>query len=48
MKKQEEHNPRKPTYILVQKPTDINEMPKVYAKCGGDKHDPKLSSDRII
>jgi len=46
--KQEEHDPRKPTYILVQKPTDANEVPKAYVKCGGDKHDPKVSSGSVV
>lgn len=39
--KQLETDPRKPTYLLVQKPADQDCVPATYAKCGGEKHPPK-------
>ena len=37
--KQQQDDPRKPTYLLVQKPSNLEETPKVFAVCGGKKHD---------
>ncbi|MDO7086424.1 hypothetical protein WNY51_17005 [Pseudocolwellia sp. AS88] len=31
-------DPRKPSYLLVQKPINENEMPRVYAPCGRKDH----------
>lgn len=45
--KQEENDPRKPTYILVQKPEDNNSVPKSHAKCGGEKHPTKIAPKSI-
>ncbi|XQW86140.1 hypothetical protein ACOYR1_05225 [Thalassotalea piscium] len=39
--KQEENDPRKPTYILVQKPEDKDAIPKSHPKCGNETHPPK-------
>ena len=35
--KQQKDDPRKPTYLLVQKPND-GQLPKVFATCGGKEH----------
>jgi hypothetical protein len=32
-------DPRKPTYLLVQKPTDDQKMPQVFVACGVNDHD---------
>jgi len=37
--KKHQDDPRKPTYLLVQKPTVEGEMPKVFAACGDRIHD---------
>jgi len=37
--KQEKDDPRKPTYLLVQKPYAKDEKPKVFPVCGKIKHD---------
>jgi len=37
--KKHQDDPRKPTYLLVQKPTIEGEMPKVFAACGDRIHD---------
>jgi len=31
-------DPRKPTYILVQKPINDNALPQVFVRCGADDH----------
>ena len=36
-------SPRKPTYLLVQKPSSPDEVPAVYAICGDRKHPPKFA-----
>ena len=36
--KQQKDDPRKPTYLLVQKP-NAGQLPKVFATCGGKEHD---------
>lgn len=40
-------DPRKPTYMLVQKPADENAIPKVFAVCG-DKEHKDSSADSIL
>ncbi|GAA5130563.1 hypothetical protein [Thalassotalea piscium] len=45
--RQKENDPRKPTYILVQKPEDENTIPKSHPKCGDEKHPPKLAPQSI-
>jgi len=37
--KQKNSDPRKPTYLLVQKPINEGELPKVFAACGQKIHD---------
>lgn len=37
--KKHQNDPRKPTYLLVQKPTVKGEVPKVYVACGDRVHD---------
>ena len=37
--KQHQNDPRKPTYLLVQKPTVEGELPKIFAVCGDRIHD---------
>ena len=37
--KQQQDDPRKPTYLLVQKPETSTSTPKIFAVCGGKKHD---------
>jgi len=32
------NDPRKPTYILVQKPIDDKALPQVFVRCGADDH----------
>lgn len=46
--KQKINDPRKPTYLLVQKPNKENELPKVFAACGERKHDDDIAPDSII
>jgi len=36
--KERSTDPRKPTYMLVQKPTEENEIPRVFVACGRRKH----------
>lgn len=45
--KQKQDDPRKPTYLLVQKPEKQGELPKVFAACGGGTHPPKESPESI-
>lgn len=47
MEKQQQNDPRKPTYLLVQKPIDENTLPKSFAACGGRRHPPKAAPDSI-
>jgi hypothetical protein len=45
--KRKESSPRKPTYLLVQKP-DLNDtVPNVYAACGDEQHPPKKAPASI-
>jgi hypothetical protein len=48
--KKEASDPRKPTYLLVQKPINEGDMPKVFAACGGKQHDDgkKLTPESIV
>lgn len=46
--KQQQDDPRKPTYMLVQKPENVEELPKIYANCGGQNHPPKKAPESII
>lgn len=39
--KQHDSSPRKPTYMLVQKPEISDQVPNVYATCGDERHPPK-------
>ena len=39
--KQHDSSPRKPTYLLVQKPEVNDTVPNVYAVCGDVRHPPK-------
>lgn len=41
-------SPRKPTYLLVQKPTTTEEVPKVFAVCGDRNHDKDNSNPQSI
>lgn len=46
--KQDVNDPRKPTYLLVQKPETADQLPKVFAACGTKKHDQDIAPDSII
>ena len=46
--KQKNDDPRKPTYMLVQKPKLDYQLPNVYAACGESKHPPKEAPESII
>lgn len=46
--KQKHDDPRKPTYLLVQKPIDDDIVPKVFAVCGGEKHPPKEAPESLL
>ncbi|WP_448213307.1 hypothetical protein [Colwellia sp. MEBiC06753] len=46
--KQQENDPRKPSYLLVQKPEHPGALPKVFATCGGKKHDNIVPPDCIL
>ena len=46
--KRKQEDPRKPTYLLIQKPKDESTLPNIYAVCGGEKHPPKDSSESIV
>lgn len=45
--KQAASDPRKPTYLLVQKPKN-DELPKVFASCGTKKHPPQKAPDSVL
>ena len=47
-KKQNNDDPRKPTYMLVQKPELEGQLPNVYAVCGSEKHPDKDAPESII
>jgi hypothetical protein len=46
-KKQNDDDPRKPTYMLVQKPVINDHVPNVYATCGQERHPPKEAPESI-
>ena len=46
--KQHQNDPRKPSYLLVQKPADEYTLPEVFANCGRQKHDAKEAPESII
>jgi len=46
--KQQQDDPRKPTYLLVQKPENEDILPQVFAACGGEKHPPKEAPNSIV
>jgi len=46
--KQQQDDPRKPTYLLVQKPDAEDVLPNVYAACGHQKHESKMAPDSIL
>jgi len=41
-------SPRKPTYLLVQKPTTAHQLPKVFAACGEKDHDKDNTNPQSI
>ncbi len=45
--KQHNDHPRKPTYLLVQKPDATDLVPNVYATCGENRHPPKEAPESI-
>ncbi|WP_448567452.1 hypothetical protein [Thalassotalea ganghwensis] len=45
--KQEENDPRKPTYILVQKPEEEDAVPPAHPRCGQNDHSPKIAPKSI-
>ena len=47
-RKQNNDDPRKPTYLLVQKPEHETQPPNVYAVCGSERHPDKKAPDSII
>ncbi len=46
--KQKNSAPRKPTYLLVQKPINDGDMPKVFAACGDKNHPPRGDNNMPI
>lgn len=46
--KQHPDDPRKPTYILVQKPTIDDGIPQVFVACGKDDHDKDIKCQAIF
>jgi hypothetical protein len=46
--KQQHDDPRKPTYLLVQKPTTTDVTPQVFAVCGSRRHEKDIAPDSII
>jgi len=47
-RKQNDSDPRKPTYLLVQKPESVEKTPKIFASCGQERHPPKEAPASII
>lgn len=41
-------SPRKPTYLLVQKPSNKEELPKIFAACGDKDHDRDNANPKSI
>ena len=45
--KQQHDDPRKPTYLLVQKPTTTDVTPQVFATCGSRRHETDIAPESI-
>ncbi|MCW8865785.1 MAG: hypothetical protein OQK09_04525 [Colwellia sp.] len=41
-------SPRKPTYLLVQKPNESEQLPKVFAVCGDRDHDKDNTNGKSV
>ena len=46
--KQKPNDPRKPTYLLVQKPASNDVLPQTFAVCGDREHDPKDAPQSVL
>lgn len=46
--KQHKDDPRKPTYLLVQKPANEHAIPAVFANCGRQKHEAKEAPQSVV
>ncbi len=46
--KQQDDDPRKPTYLFVQKPIADDVLPNVFAGCGAKRHAPEGGSESIL
>jgi len=46
--KQHSDSPRKPTYLLVQKPSNPEQLPTIFAACGHRNHQPDGKNDESI
>ncbi|MDP7592004.1 MAG: hypothetical protein QF552_04785 [Litorilituus sp.] len=46
--KKHSDSPRKPTYLLVQKPNNTEQLPKVFAACGDQDHDDDNKNPKSI
>jgi len=46
--KQDPEDPRKPTYMLVQKPVLEDCVPKVFVGCGKEEHDNNINQQSVI
>jgi hypothetical protein len=46
--KQHQDDPRKPTYLLVQKPTIDDGIPQVFVACGDRDHDKDIKLQSIV
>jgi hypothetical protein len=46
--KQQPEDPRKPTYLLVQKPKDFDSLPQVFAACGTIDHNSIKVPDSLV
>ena len=45
--KQQKNDPRKPTYLLVQKPISTSAKPQTFAVCGGRRHKRDIAPESI-
>jgi hypothetical protein len=46
--KQQHDDPRKPTYLLVQKPITKGTTPQIFAVCGGRRHEKDIAPKSIV
>jgi hypothetical protein len=46
--KQQHDDPRKPTYLLVQKPITTGDTPQVFAVCGSRRHDDGIAPESVV